>query len=212
MTKRESLNGKPYAENPHVWFDEGEAASTTSRRGSLRYKLVWLSAVTMANLAFPCLLSQQLYAYDYIWSPGSSLWLADTNWNCGEAWSDDNVAVFDGAVPADVEISGQVQAMDIKVSGTDYSFSGIGGIVMTNGFFDVAEGFTATVDVPISQPNDNSANVVNRFRKCGTGTLVIKANAVFDRYLHMAGDTVMSNRFCLRMAESSWSLAEVRLR
>ena len=28
MTKREALNGKPYAGNPHVRFDEGEAAST----------------------------------------------------------------------------------------------------------------------------------------------------------------------------------------
>ena len=39
MTKREALNGKPYAGNPHVRFDEGEAASTaTSRRGSLLYR------------------------------------------------------------------------------------------------------------------------------------------------------------------------------
>ena len=28
MTKREALNGKPYAGNPNVRFDEGEAAST----------------------------------------------------------------------------------------------------------------------------------------------------------------------------------------
>ena len=39
MTKKYALNGKPYAGNPHVWFDEGEAASTaTLRRGSLLYK------------------------------------------------------------------------------------------------------------------------------------------------------------------------------
>ena len=62
MTKREALNGKPYAGNPHVQFDEGEVASctaeallrrvhcrrqpegrasvcaATSRRGSLLYK------------------------------------------------------------------------------------------------------------------------------------------------------------------------------
>ena len=39
MTKRESLNGKPYAGNPHVRFDEGEVASVaTPRRGSLLYK------------------------------------------------------------------------------------------------------------------------------------------------------------------------------
>ena len=43
MTKREALNGKPYAGNPHVRFDEGEAASTaTSRRGSLLYKTFFL--------------------------------------------------------------------------------------------------------------------------------------------------------------------------
>ena len=154
-------------------------------------KFIGLSLGAMANLSLLCSLSPQLYASDYIWSPNSSLWLTDANWNSGEAWSDDNVAVFAGAVPADVEISGQVQAMDIKVGGSDYSFSGAGGIVMTNGFFDVADGFTATVDVPISQPNDNSAGAVNRFRKCGPGTLVIRSNAVFDRYLHMAGDTVI---------------------
>ena len=30
MAKRESLNGKPYAGNPHVRFDEGEVASCTA--------------------------------------------------------------------------------------------------------------------------------------------------------------------------------------
>ena len=35
MTKREAFNGKPYAGNPHVRFDEVEAASTTPRHGSL---------------------------------------------------------------------------------------------------------------------------------------------------------------------------------
>ena len=38
MTKREALNGKPYAGNPHVRFDEGEVApAATPRRGSLLY-------------------------------------------------------------------------------------------------------------------------------------------------------------------------------
>ncbi|MBR3925017.1 MAG: hypothetical protein IKJ45_18005, partial [Kiritimatiellae bacterium] len=41
MTKREVLNGKPYAGNPHVRFDEGEVASATPRRGSLLYKMVF---------------------------------------------------------------------------------------------------------------------------------------------------------------------------
>ena len=50
MTGRESLNGKPYAGNPHVRFDEGEAASTaTSKRGSLLYikLLVFLSFLVL---------------------------------------------------------------------------------------------------------------------------------------------------------------------
>ena len=50
MTKREVLNGKPYAGNPHVRFDEGEVASTaTSRRGSLLYKkmIVRMSVTTV---------------------------------------------------------------------------------------------------------------------------------------------------------------------
>ena len=39
MTTGKALNGKPYAGNPHVRFDEGEVASAaTPRRGSLLYK------------------------------------------------------------------------------------------------------------------------------------------------------------------------------
>ena len=48
VTKKDAFNGKPYAGNPHVRFDEGEAASTaTSRRGSLLYKMkvILLSAL-----------------------------------------------------------------------------------------------------------------------------------------------------------------------
>ena len=54
MTKRESLNGKPYAGNLHVRFDEGEAASTaTSRRGALLYKMkVILLSALATSLAF----------------------------------------------------------------------------------------------------------------------------------------------------------------
>ena len=38
MTTGKALNGKPYAGNPHVRFDEGEVASAaTPRRGSLLY-------------------------------------------------------------------------------------------------------------------------------------------------------------------------------
>ena len=56
MTKREALNGKPYAGNPHVRFDEGEAASTaTSRRGSLLYKKILLLIAVGAGMNLPAL-------------------------------------------------------------------------------------------------------------------------------------------------------------
>ena len=46
MTTGKALNGKPYAGNPHVRFDEGEVASAaTPRRGSLLYK-------AMKNVSF----------------------------------------------------------------------------------------------------------------------------------------------------------------
>ena len=39
MATGNALNGKPYAGNPHVRFDEGDVASAaTPRRGSLLYK------------------------------------------------------------------------------------------------------------------------------------------------------------------------------
>ena len=39
MATGKALNGKPYAGNPHVRFDEGEVApAATPRRGSLLYK------------------------------------------------------------------------------------------------------------------------------------------------------------------------------
>ena len=44
MTKREALNGKPYAGNPHVRFDEGEVAlAATPRRGSLLYRKITMT-------------------------------------------------------------------------------------------------------------------------------------------------------------------------
>ena len=53
MTKREAINGKPYAGNPHVRFDEGEVASATPRRGSLLYKnmLVMIGVLAFAVVA-----------------------------------------------------------------------------------------------------------------------------------------------------------------
>ena len=59
MTTGKALNGKPYAGNPHVRFDEGEVASAaTPRRGSLLYRTIAvfaglaLSSVSFAEVLF----------------------------------------------------------------------------------------------------------------------------------------------------------------
>ena len=46
-----TLDGKPYAGNPHVRFDEGEVASTKPRRGSLLYKTFKQSLKVLAVAA-----------------------------------------------------------------------------------------------------------------------------------------------------------------
>ncbi len=49
MATGKALNGKPYAGNPHVRFDEGEVApAATPRRGSLLYKKMTMVAVCVA--------------------------------------------------------------------------------------------------------------------------------------------------------------------
>ena len=49
MTTGKALNGKPYAGNPHVRFDEGEVASAaTPRRGSLLYKKLMMFLAMIA--------------------------------------------------------------------------------------------------------------------------------------------------------------------
>ena len=50
MTTGKALNGKPYAGNPHVRFDEGEVASAaTPRRGSLLYSITTLFRGALEN-------------------------------------------------------------------------------------------------------------------------------------------------------------------
>ena len=59
-----ALNGKPYAGNPHVRFDEGEVASAaTPRRGSLLYKLKTIASI--ASLA--CALASTAAGHQVVW-------------------------------------------------------------------------------------------------------------------------------------------------
>ena len=55
MATGKALDGKPYAGNPHVRFDEGEVApAATPRRGSLLYKKLMLGIAAAALVAICC--------------------------------------------------------------------------------------------------------------------------------------------------------------
>ena len=51
MATGKAFDGKPYAGNPHVRFDEGEVApAATPRRGSLLYKTVFVNGSPHVNV------------------------------------------------------------------------------------------------------------------------------------------------------------------
>ena len=62
MATGKALNGKPYAGNPHVRFDEGEVApAATPRRGSLLYNSIkCLTIATLLITSYGCA-SERLY-------------------------------------------------------------------------------------------------------------------------------------------------------
>jgi hypothetical protein len=63
VTKKDALNGKPYAGNPHVRFDEGEVASTTTpKSGGLLYS----GRITMVAAAI-CMLTFVAHAETFYW-------------------------------------------------------------------------------------------------------------------------------------------------
>ena len=56
MATGKALDGKPYAGNPHVRFDEGEVApATTPRRGSLLYKRMLLPLMMLCAGTVPAM-------------------------------------------------------------------------------------------------------------------------------------------------------------
>ena len=67
MATGKALNGKPYAGNPHVRFDEGEVApAATPRRGSLLYDIVSTEKAPKALGPY----SQAIRAGGFIWCSG----------------------------------------------------------------------------------------------------------------------------------------------
>ena len=78
-----SLNGKPYAGNPHVRFDEGEVASAKPRRGSLLYTTKTVK-VALAAACAVALCDASAAVVTRSWDGDAS-----GNWSVAENWTDD---------------------------------------------------------------------------------------------------------------------------
>ena len=140
MTTGKALVGKPYAGNPHVRFDEGEAASCTAeatlrrvhcrrqpegrasvcaatpRRGSLLYKTKTILAAMMAA-AFLSVAFADGTTLTWNGADGAS-WTTGENWLNGEtpsAWVDGANAVFPSA--ATVTLNGAVTVSNLTAAG-----------------------------------------------------------------------------------------------
>ena len=103
MTTGKALDGKPYAGNPHVRFDEVEVASAaTPRRGSLLYKTkTILAAMMAASFALGSLAD----AKTLTWNGASGASWEGANWLDGETpseWVDGANAVFAAAATVSV--------------------------------------------------------------------------------------------------------------
>ena len=70
-----AFDGKPYAGNPHVRFDEGEVApAATPRRGSLLYKAISLTFVAVTGLAVFAAKSEIKQNRQWGVAPDGSVW------------------------------------------------------------------------------------------------------------------------------------------
>ena len=75
MATGKALDGKPYAGNPHVRFDEGEVApAATPRRGSLLYKAISLTFVAVTGLAVFAAKSEIKQNRQWGVAPDGSVW------------------------------------------------------------------------------------------------------------------------------------------
>ena len=82
MATGKALDGKPYAGNPHVRFDEGEVAPAAKpRRGSLLYRTLCGTILAAAVFAVTC---------------ANSATVADENAD----QVNEEAAVFEGKIPA----------------------------------------------------------------------------------------------------------------
>ena len=189
MATGKALDGKPYAGNPHVRFDEGEVApATTPRRGSLLYdKTVKpLNRGCAAALVAALACSASAAAYPTLtWTglAGDREWMSPGNWTCdsgdprpGETGNFVFIDVPDGTT---ITIGAEATINDLTVTNT----AGAACLLtltskknvrnLSAGTFDIYP--NGTLDVNCSAPNPWVATY-NGFNLRGGGALKFSAS------------------------------------
>ena len=156
--KEKVMQGKPYAGNPHVRFDEGEVASVaTPRRGSLLYNLrkTMILAAVVASAAIPLAANAATESDDT--EPYTATWTGEAsdrnaanaaNWTCYNVSGD---KLPDGTQPTTttaVTIAGDGIAITVSTNaplvfravnvgnctlGVDCDLRGLGAVTITDG-------------------------------------------------------------------------------
>ena len=137
MATGKALNGKPYAGNPHVRFDEGEVApAATPRRGSLLYRSL------TSKLFLPlCLLPFVAAAEDY------SSWVQLTESDVYTPYSFDSAGKWsDGEPPSSTKNYYVPAGLMMKTGGSSATFGG--GVIAVAGTVQVGNTGGTTVTWP----------------------------------------------------------------
>ena len=132
MATGKALDGKPYAGNPHVRFDEGEVApAATPRRGSLLYKR--LARLCIVGGVFTG--ASAMFASGATWTNSVAntpdtkyLWSASGNWQDGAVGGDgDSVEIKPSN---NVFILKDTSAAPLKISGSNGKAFLLGGLTV----------------------------------------------------------------------------------
>ena len=195
MATGKALDGKPYAGNPHVRFDEGEVApAATPRRGSLLYKR--LARLCIVGGVFTG--ASAMFASGATWTNSVAntpdtkyLWSASGNWQDGAVGGDgdsveikpsNNVFILKDTSAAPLKISGSNGKAfllgGLTVRGTSSETAGItGGINIYGGIVYEASKQCLVKDTPNFCGKVTNSGTFDRRLVVGSGV-----NFRFDRY------------------------------
>ena len=182
MTKRESLNGKPYAGTPHVRFDEGASAPKEPRRNALlhnRARLMLMTATAFAGTAFGAVRTNTILS-------------GKSDWTSPDSYADSTYAPGENAEARDVVIIPKDATVRLNASTDSASLArvkNLGQILLasTTSRFEIDVAENEEVDIPVSISGYKYVpNIDYQFGpvvKTGKGTLSLSSVGIYGSAL-----------------------------